>query len=1026
MVCVLGPLQFTGSDQKVSLPGATLRKLFLRLLADREKYVEGDTLSEVIWGEPATSSRLRVLVSRLRQALEPFANHGLRISFRVGGYRLELGGVAVDVDHFDRLVRTALQAVGPNDRLSRAAEARRMWVGSPFSGDDGHPWLAPEIERLRSSWVAVSTVGASASAALGDTVMAVSWLRNVLEVEPYDEQVTAELALTLARGGRAAEALEILRRTRSRLADDLGLTPSPLLTQTELIVLNNNEANDMPTMPRAAPVPRSSNHIPGLSLPPALLTNRLVGRDSELAELRLATSPINIVVGPAGIGKSRILAELITDHVNQGGRAAYARCDEHSAGGFSTLNAALGESIALSIDGSSPTALADVSGDLANQIDQVLGKDRRLLAIDDAQFLSPDERSVVAKLARRAHTAARRIVLCIRTTAVHDESELVDTFADLCRDGFSSLLPLTPLAAHDVETLVKNISPQLTTTAITAIAQRADGTPLFASELAKEARFGQQERQMKGTLRSLFARRLASITNETFEFLTVAAVVGREFDHHLVSDIQGCSVESVIAGCDELRSLGLLHDAANGSTGYRFAHDLLREFVIGELSLASLEQRHLRTANAMLQHPGDYSSLHVGIQFEHSGPSGAPQAVFYLLRAAEEALDACSYATAAELAERAEVIARRSVVFSVPGALALQGLARRHAGELELGRRLYMEAAGRAAELGDSATFASLTLDAPGSWVDGQTLDLEVLELLRKVEESATDDDHRLRASARIAWFYFPRRRSIRQPIERIVEGLDCEFSEHISERARYDVLAARSIFQLGLPVNNEMLALVEALDEADRRLPRSMRTGFADAQRAVFFSQLGEDERVDMALENLALTAAETKRPIHQWRSATCRSAVLLHRGEINEATSQARRAREIGASIKHADAEVAYSLFAFRRRWLDGTLGALLPVMTPAVDSPGDPVWDAAAALTLASCGQIEHATVDAERVLNELNDLPLYIRSGTIAILDEISLVLPDLMAREFLPLLDTQLDKHVVLGPLTLVLPLPKHG
>ncbi len=81
-------------------------------------------------------------------------------------------------------------------------------------------------------------------------------LRALTTADPLAERPAALLMRALAAGGRQAEALAVYQRTRERLADGLGVSPSPQLEQTYLALLRQE-------IPQAA----GRRGRPGRSLP---------------------------------------------------------------------------------------------------------------------------------------------------------------------------------------------------------------------------------------------------------------------------------------------------------------------------------------------------------------------------------------------------------------------------------------------------------------------------------------------------------------------------------------------------------------------------------------------------------------------------------------------------------------------------------------------------------------------------------------------------------------------------------------
>src|SRR3954469_24075443 len=103
-VGVLGPLELRAGGQAVSVAGARLRTLLIRLAVDPGHRVASAELVEAVWPEePPTdpANALQPLVSRLRRSLGPAA----AVQQDGAGYRLGIGRDDLDAAQFVDLTR---------------------------------------------------------------------------------------------------------------------------------------------------------------------------------------------------------------------------------------------------------------------------------------------------------------------------------------------------------------------------------------------------------------------------------------------------------------------------------------------------------------------------------------------------------------------------------------------------------------------------------------------------------------------------------------------------------------------------------------------------------------------------------------------------------------------------------------------------------------------------------------------------------------------------------------------------------
>ena len=129
--------------------------------------------------------------------------------------------------------------------------------------------------------------------------------------------------LALYRSGRQAEALRMFDRFRRRLAEDLGLDPSPELRRLEEQVLLHDERVQPRTPATAAAAPRgaSPNPFKGLRAFDEADAPVFFGRERLVADVlrRIGDGDSFVaLVGPSGSGKSSILRAGIVPALRKG------------------------------------------------------------------------------------------------------------------------------------------------------------------------------------------------------------------------------------------------------------------------------------------------------------------------------------------------------------------------------------------------------------------------------------------------------------------------------------------------------------------------------------------------------------------------------------------------------------------------------------------------------------------------------------------------------------------------------------
>jgi len=305
--------------QAVELGGRLPRRLLTALIAARGSVVSDERLSELLWGEQKPlqpTAALRAYTSRLRKAL---GEHHTVLRRHGSGYVLRLGPDMTDSARFISQVRLGREHAAhgrASDAARELTEALSLWRGEPYAdlGD------VDEIAAARAELTGLREVATeerlAALLVIGEHLDAVSELESVTSRSPYRERLWELLVLGLYRSGRQGDALAALRRARARLAEDLGIDPGPALQQMEQRVL----AQDPHLLP-AGPAPlvgadqldragEGNGAVTGGSWP----ISSFVGRDEDMRALAdaAATRRLVTLVGPAGVGKTRLATEYLS------------------------------------------------------------------------------------------------------------------------------------------------------------------------------------------------------------------------------------------------------------------------------------------------------------------------------------------------------------------------------------------------------------------------------------------------------------------------------------------------------------------------------------------------------------------------------------------------------------------------------------------------------------------------------------------------------------------------------------------
>ena len=239
MFRMLGPLgvEIGGLDRapKAVKP----RALLMRLLVDANRSVRAERLVDDLWegAPPAKAAQvLQTYVSQLRKVVGAD-----RVRTEGGGYRLVVGQGEIDVGRFEADVEAG-RAAAAREEWVQAAQSLRdglsWWRGPALDDVSGAGWSLPEATRLEELRLNATELLFEAQLALGNESEVVAAAEAAVADNPLRERLWAHLITGYYRQGRQADALRAYQTLRSRLADELGIDPSPELRQLESAVLN--------------------------------------------------------------------------------------------------------------------------------------------------------------------------------------------------------------------------------------------------------------------------------------------------------------------------------------------------------------------------------------------------------------------------------------------------------------------------------------------------------------------------------------------------------------------------------------------------------------------------------------------------------------------------------------------------------------------------------------------------------------------------------------------------------------------
>jgi DNA-binding CsgD family transcriptional regulator len=348
----------------------------------------------------------------------------------------------------------------------------------------------------------------------------------------------------------------------------------------------------------------------------------LVGRDETLRDLRAALADTTegiggcvMIEGPAGIGKSRILASLAAE--------------------ASTLDVALAAGRATELDRVTPLAtmlglrckqarelftgaLVDTNASGLWRVDQLRSqieervRDRGLMVmLDDAHWADELTAQTLRLLVPALAASPVLWVLARRPGPVRGSAQTTQQALDWLIAEGARRVRLDPLNGAAVAALCKHALGATPDRSVLAFVARCDGNPFLLGELLTALRGSGQLRvqgdrvtvvgnDLPSDFLSAVHRRLRSLSDRVRQLLDAGAVLGRPFTLHEAAGLLGCRAVDLVPAVTDAIACGVLADHGDELA---FRHELIREAFYDVLSGPVRSALH-REAATVVQEEG--------------------------------------------------------------------------------------------------------------------------------------------------------------------------------------------------------------------------------------------------------------------------------------------------------------------------------------------------------------------------------------------------------------------------------------
>ena len=666
-------------------------------------------LAALLWGgirEESARNSLRQALFGLRKVLVPTSPPALVLEGDT--VALDREAVNVDVAEFESLVSS-----GTPEVLERASGLYRgdLLAGIAVDEPPFEEWLRGERERLRELALETLAKLLAHQRSAGTAESAVKTALRLLTLDPLLEAVHRTLMQLYAQLGRRSAALRQYQVCVGVLRRELGVEP-----EAETKALYQEILHQRPQHVAIEPTAAVRGARPVAHAAPGAGTS-LIGRAAEMerlrAELEVALTGagrVTAVIGEAGVGKSRLAAELAADAAGRGVIVLFGRSYESEqilpfgpwVDAVRTGRVADDRDLLMRLGGTLRSELARLLPEIGDVpsggatdarlvfesvtqlINHLAARQPVLLVLEDLHWADAMSARLLAFAGRQFVDRPAMILVTAREEEMSEAPTLRQAMDDLQRDGRLATLALRPLSRPDTLALVRALARLSDEGALARLAEQvwavSEGNPFVAVETvrahAEDVEVGSGSGlALPERVREIVSRRLERLSEATRFLAAVAAIIGREFDFNLLQRSAGLGADETAAGVEELVRRGLLQGRGER---FDFTHDWIREVVSSRLLAPRRKLLHLRVAEALEvarpQNP-EVEALAIGLHYQAA--EVWDKAVEYLRQASKRALQRGAYRESASSFETAlaalgrlpESSARTARAFDIMGEL---------------------------------------------------------------------------------------------------------------------------------------------------------------------------------------------------------------------------------------------------------------------------------------------------------------------------------------------------------------------
>ena len=230
------------------------------------------------------------------------------------------------------------------------------------------------------------------------------------------------------------------------------------------------------------------------------------------------------------------------------------------------------------------------------------------IILDNLHWADKPSLLLLEFLAQEFSDSRLLVIGTYRDVDLSRQHPLAETLGELTKERLFQRVLLRGLSQQDVGRFIEittGISPP--SSLVRAVHTQTEGNPLFVGEvvrlLVQEGELTQERTQERESwdvripegVREVIGRRLNRLTDRCNETLTVAAVIGREFElRQLEGLIEDMSQDRLLEVLEEALSARVIQELPRAVGRYEFTHALIQQTLYDELTTTRRVRLHAR------------------------------------------------------------------------------------------------------------------------------------------------------------------------------------------------------------------------------------------------------------------------------------------------------------------------------------------------------------------------------------------------------------------------------------------------